>query len=235
MLKKAWTIATVNMKNIHAAYIVTAIGFVYIVFVHYVLAVIAVAKGMDILPNTILSAAWTLWLLIPLAAILVPTRNFNRTINLGAKRNSVFIGSLMFNVVVAGAVSLVSILISYVGDKAIDKVGSLGHVLVIQDVFGWGTHGPVVAFLQQFAFLFLAITFIHTLSAAHRKWYGLVADVVIIAIIVVFNTKTTLRADLTRFFHTILFGSAPWQIPTCLILGAVIYAVNKPLLTAKAI
>ncbi|MCL2470412.1 MAG: hypothetical protein FWF25_01535 [Propionibacteriaceae bacterium] len=234
MPKKAWTIATVNMKNIHAAYIATAVVFLALVSQYVVNAILA-AQGMDISTSYMVSVAWAFWLLIPLTAILVPARNFNRIINLGGKRNPFFWGSLMLNAVMAGAVSLVTILIGYVVDPAIVKSGALGGVFVIQDIFGWGAYGPVVAFLQQFAFLFLFGSFVHTLSAAHSKWYGLVADVVIIAIISVFTPIAPLRGALVWFFHTVLFASAPWQILTCLVLGVVIYAINKPLLAAKAI
>ena len=102
-------------------------------------------------------------------------------------------------------------------------------------VLGWMGNGPVVAFIQQFAFLLLLAAVIHTLTAAQDKWYGWAADILIIAVIAVFTPIAPLRASLAWFFNLIIFQSAYIQIPACLVLAAAVYSLNKPILARKAI
>ena len=73
-------------------------------------------------------------------------------------------------------------------------------------------------------------------AAAQDKWYGWVADILIIAIISVFTPIAPLRAALVRFFNLIIFHSNAFiQIAACLILALVVYSLNKLLLARKAI
>jgi hypothetical protein len=102
--------------------------------------------------------------------------------------------------------------------------------------FGWHNNGVIVAFLRQFAFLFLLATFVHTLTAIQDKLYGWVTDVLIVAIISVFTTIAPLRASLVWFLNLIIFHpNAFLQIAACLILATAIYSLNKLILARKAI
>jgi hypothetical protein len=111
-----------------------------------------------------------------------------------------------------------------------------GGILDIMHVFGWINNGIVVAFFQQFAFLLLFAAFVHTLTAMQDKWYGWVADVLIIVIISVFTPIAPLRASLAWFFNLIIFHSNAFlQIAACLILAFVIYSFNRFIFARKAI
>jgi hypothetical protein len=102
--------------------------------------------------------------------------------------------------------------------------------------FGWLNNGVVVAFFQQFAFLFLFAIFVHTLVAVQDKWYGWVADVLIVAIISVFMLIAPLRVSLVWFLNLIIFNSNTFlQIAVCLVLATAIYSLNKLIFVRKAI
>jgi hypothetical protein len=74
------------------------------------------------------------------------------------------------------------------------------------------------------------------MTAAQDKWYGWVADVLIVAIISVFTPIEPLRASLVWFFNLIIFHSNTFlQIAAYLILATAIYSLNKLILARKAI
>jgi hypothetical protein len=103
-------------------------------------------------------------------------------------------------------------------------------------VLGWGAHGFIVFFLQQFAFLFLSAVFAHTLTAMQGKWYGWALDIALSAVICVFPPIAPLREALADYFHLILINSnALLQIAACLAIGAALYLLNRPVLARKAI
>jgi len=65
---------------------------------------------------------------------------------------------------------------------------------------------------------------------AQTRWYGWVADVIIVAIISVFTPIAVLRSAEVWFFRLIIFGT-PWlQVVACLVLATGFYALSMPLL-----
>jgi len=182
-----------------------------------------------------------LWLLPLLAAIIIPTRNFRRILNLGGKRDNFLLGSLIVYVIIAAFISLGNVLINYTVDVLIERApfydtNMFGGVVNLVEVFRWVDNGAVIAFFRQFAFLFLLATFVHTLTAIQDKWYGWAVDVAIIAIISVFIPIAVLRSALVWFFNLIIFHqNAFLQIGACLAIGIAIYALNKPILARKVI
>jgi hypothetical protein len=222
------------MKNIKSAYIVTAIVLVGMLSNYVAWFFIYRNSGWDPSHNTNISIGWTLWLIPVLAAIIIPARNFRRTVNLGGKRDNFFWGSLTIYALLAGTISIAVIVLDSVESFLVGNF-NLGIVWTSAFVFGWGGYGIVAVFFQQFAFLFLFSAFVHTLSAIQDKWYGWVADVLVIAIISVFSPIAPLRAALVWFFNAILFESPILQIPFCMLLALAIYALNKPILARKAI
>jgi hypothetical protein len=191
--------------------------------------------------NMEISVGNYLWLLLVMAAIFIPAKNFRRIINLGGKRGNFFWGSLVTYAILACAVSLVNVVFNYGFDRLFEASPNFdrsyfGGVINLTEVFGWTRYGAVVAFLQQFAFLFLFAVFVHTLTASQDKWYGWAADVASVAIISVFTPIAPLRAALVWFFRAILFHpNALFQIIFCLVLAAAIYSLNRPIFSRKAI
>jgi len=237
MSRTSWSVARLHFKNIRVAYIVAGIC-VGLMLVQIIVGVILNAYGIQMNgpDSQSISLAFYLWLMLLIAAIIMPLGNFSRILNLGAKRADYFWGTIESYVVLSGAASLVGVLCNYLVDNPVNKWAQIGTFWTAPGVFGWAAHGPVVAFLQQWAFLLLFAVFIHTLVAAQDRWYGWVADVVIVAIISVFTPIAPLRHAEAWFFNAILFQpNALLQILSCLVLAAAIYALSKPVLNRRVI
>lgn len=230
MNKRAWAIAKLNLKNIKVPYVVMGVVLLALL----VQDVIMLITSGDFGEQISISIGNTLWLLIPLAAILIATKNLRRIVNLGGKRSHYFIGGLATYPILAAAVSLANVLIFYTYDRIITNTEHFKGIINLMDVFGWAAHGPIIAFFQQFAFLFLLAVFTHTLTMLQDSWVGWTADVLIVAIISVFTPIEPLRAVLYNFFRMILFHpSALLQIITCVALAAGLYALSYPVLSRK--
>jgi hypothetical protein len=232
MNKAARAIVKLNLKNIRVPYLVTGIvvaaNLAQLIIVDIILSV----SGEG---NETLSYGLFLWLLILLAPIFIPAYNFRRIFNLGGSRKSFFRGSLFTYVLLAAAVSLCNTVVYYVCDKLIvANVNDIAVIINLIEVFGWTGNGAVIAFFQQFAFLFWITAFVHTLTAAQDKWYGWAADLMIIIVLTVFIPIAPLRAGVAFFFYLIIFSAAPLQIAACLLIALAIYALNIPILARKA-
>jgi len=234
MCKSIFKIAKLNLKNLDAPYLVTGITA-------FLMVVQTIIDMLIINNNSEISIGCYLWLLPVMAAIFIPAKNFPRIINLGGKRENYFWGSLMTYAILACVVSLVNVLFHYAIDPLIETSGNfdasfLGGIANLIEVYGWNRYGPVVAFLQQFAFLFLFSVFVHTLTAAQGKWYGWAADALIIGIIAVFTPIKPLRDAEAWFFNLIIFHpNVLLQIAACMVLAMGIYMLNKPIFSRKAI
>lgn len=231
MNKSAWAIAKLNLKTIKVPYIITG-GLLLLLIAQDIVQMLLLSGGADSGGSV---TGNTLWLLIPLAAIVISARNFRRIVNLGGKRGNFFTGCFITYLILAAAVSLVNILLFYTYDQFLLNTRSF-EILNLLSAFGWTAHGPVIAFFQQFAFFFLFAVFTHTLTALQDSWIGWAADILIIAVIAVFTPIEPLRAVLYNFFEMILFHpSALLQIITCIALAAGIYALTYPVLSRKKI
>jgi hypothetical protein len=251
MCKKVWTIAKIDLKTIKSSYFTTALIFAIIFVQSIIYTIIAYARGAAGGQLSISGGSY-FWLLIAFAAVSIPTKNFRKIINLGGKRNDFFWGSLECYAILALAVTIVSTLFYYTYERFLLSSGYYaGFDALMQnaalmdphyssvhvpEIFGWTGNGHVVAFIQQFAFLFLAAVVIHTITAIQDKWYGWVTDAMIAAILGVFILIVSLRAHLLNFFGLIIFNSNPGiQISVCVALAVVIYSFNKPVFARKAI
>ena len=234
MCKKVWAIAKLNLKNIKSAYAVTAIAFGAMAINYIITISIMAGGGLDLSETYNVSKGWMLWLFPALAAVLIPAKNFKRTINLGGRRDSFFWGSLAIYAILSAIVSIAVILLDFV-EYNITEYFSWGGVFTASNVFGWGEHGIIAMYFQQFAFLFLFTTFAHTLTAIQDKWYGWAVDIAVVAVIAVFTPIAPLRATLVWFFRIILFNEPLIQIPACMILAMTVYTLNKAIFARKAI
>ena len=237
MKDKSFVIAKINFRNIKLAYVITGITMSCIIIqdvVMFLLDYFGVFSGNA--GNTTVGLGNYLFLLILLGAIFIPSLNFRKIMNLGGKRADFFMGCAITYAIVAAAVSLACVLLYLTYDRFTTLIYYDGGSLNLLSVFGWASNGLIVAFFQQFSFLFLLAMFTHTLVAIQDKWYGWVADIMIVAIISVFTPIAPLRAALAWFFNLIIFHRFAWlQIISCLLLAAAIYMLNKPVLARKAI
>jgi len=238
MDKKAWTIAKINLRVSNVLMFATfnvLLALVISNFANFAAMSGAAGHGTDISP------ANAFWLLPVMVGIAIPAYNFRRIMNLGGKRSSFLWGSLVTYVILAAAVSFLVTLSNFTIEPLLERheyysPSFLGGIANLAEVFGWAQRGFIIAFFQQFAFLLLFATFVHTLTAAQGKWYGWVASVGVIVVISVFTPIPVLRRALVWFFNMILFHpNALVQILFCLVLAAGVYALSKPVFARKAI
>ncbi|MDR0491409.1 MAG: hypothetical protein LBH28_09240 [Oscillospiraceae bacterium] len=251
MFKKVWVISKINLKNIRIPFFVTGLVFA-VTFVESIIYLIIAAAGGRAGDQLYVSSGNYFWMLVILAAIFIPTKNFRRIVNLGGKRGDFFRGNLACYAMLAGAASIFHSLFYYVYECFLVSTGYyVGFETYIQnpalldshyvsvsviEVFGWLGNGTVVVIIQQFALLFFVAVLVHTISAIQDKWYGWVTDTVIAAVLAVFIPIAPLRALLLSFFNLIISDVNPLaQIIACLLLSVAVYSLNKPIFARKVI
>lgn len=175
-----------------------------------------------------------LYLLPVLMAISIPAMNYSRLINLGGDRKDFFSSSILTYVIVITTVTIINIVFHFTIDRILlTKVAGLIDLL---DVFGFMVQGPIVAFFQMWAFLFLFCCVLHTLTLVQGRWYGWVVNISIIAIISIFTPIAPLRSALVWFFNMIIFHDiAIIQILSCLVLGLAVYYTSLIPIKSKQI
>lgn len=234
MTKDIWTLTKLDLRASKWIYWLTG-GIMAAIVVNTLVQTI-ITYGKENSDNELVSIVGYPLLALVLFAIIIPARHFRRIVNLGGTRSQYFRGAALTYVVLALAVSLANVILTYGLTNPLARTGWFQATINVVEVFGWLAHGPVVSFLQQFAFCLLLAAFLHTLTTMQDRWYGWVADILIIAIISVFTPIAPLRHALVWFFQLIIFNPYPWlQILACLVLGAVLFAASKPLITAKQI
>lgn len=229
-LNTAWALGKLQLRRLAPAYIAT--GAVVSANLAQSIVFLFLPASMD---NSNLTTGNLVFLLPLLAAILIPTRNLRKSMNLGAHRVDFFWGCIPVYAILAAGSALFSVLWHVIIDSLLLSSGKFDSLIDMADVFGFYKYGPVVAFLQLFAFLLLVEAFVHTLTMAQTAWYGWVADVVIISIISVFTPIAPLRAAETWFFHLVIFSNVFVQIGVSLGLAAVLYAISLSILNRKKV
>lgn len=235
MNKSALEVNRLNLRNMKVPYVIITVVF-FAMLVQDIIKVIIAYTGGTMMEQFLISIGNYLWLLIPISAIHITTKNFRKLINLGCKRNIFFMGSLATYLILAGVISLVNTLIFYTYDRILSGSGYFYGIFNCVEIFGWSANGPLLAFIQQFAFLFLVAAFIHTLVLMQDNWVGWVVDLLIVAILSIFIPIVSLRMVLVSFFNLIIFNSnALLQIISCLALAVLVYFLSLPVLSRKRI
>lgn len=234
MNNKSFAVAKINFQNLKLAFMITGISMGLLAaqdIVYMVLSFFDLHPGLQ---SSTVALGNYLYLIIILGAIFIPALNFRKMMNLGGKRSDFFKGCILNYLIMSAVVSLAAIILCFTYERFTVQYYA-GHLNILY-VFGWIDNGVLIAFFQQFAFLFLLASFTHTLTAIQDKWYGWVTDAVLVAIISVFTPIAPLRKALIWFFDHIIFQSNAFlQIISCLILAVVIYSVNLPVLARKNI
>ena len=233
MKNKAIAVAKINLRHVNNLYLIVGIVLACLAS-SYITNIVFIDPGYygD---NSIISANCALIGLPVMAAILIPALNMRRIINLGAKRQDFLKGTALVYVLFSAIAALLMIVISYTVDRAMLGTMYFAEVMDMLRAFGFIYRGPVVAFLQMFAFMLLFAAFAHTLTVAQGSWRGWMFNAAIIAVICVFTPIEPLRNLLIGLFYLIIFNSnAALQIISCLVLAAVVYMLSKPTLAKKA-
>lgn len=228
-MKTALNMAKIGLKQTKISYYI--VGVVLLLSIAGDIITTAIlGPGSD---NTIAVGDY-LYLLPLLLAILIPARHFTKLMNLGGQRVDFFKSCIMAYLSVIAIVTLVSTVLYPTLYPLLLNSGM--DIIILMDVFGFWAHGPVLAFIQMFAFLTLSCCVLHTLTLIQGRWYGWVVDVLIIAIISIFTPYASLRVALAWFFNLIIFhNDAIVQILLCLILGAAVYSASLIPIKSKQI
>lgn len=235
MNKSIKTIVKLNLKNIKAAYIATIAG-IAVLASNYISYFVMASQGEDLSGNENVGIAWALWALPVAAAIIIPARHFRRILSLGGKRDNFFLGSLVTYIILAGIASLIGTALDYLENYITVNTMLVDVIWTPLAVFGWTAHGPIIAFLQQFAFLFLTAAFGHTFVAAQGKWYGWVSFISTLVVLCVFLPIEPLRNIVIGYVFLVMFNpNAFFQIMACVFIGLGFYWLNKPIFARKAI
>ena len=235
MNKSILTIVKLNLNRITGAYIATIAGFAML-GASYITNYIAALSGEDMTGNIGISIGWAVWALPVAAAIAIGARHFRRIHSLGGRRDNFFKAGLVTYLILAAASSLFGTVVYYIEDYFVKMTSLYAGVMYVPDAFGWAAHGPVVLFLQQFAFLFLTAAFTHTFVAAQGKWYGWAAFIAALVVLCVFLPIEPLRNIVIGYAFLILYNpNALLQIVACLAIGLGFYLLNKPILARKTI
>lgn len=225
-MKAAVAVAKINLQNSRLALNITG-AVLLLGSLNYIInpLIVGLANASK-LENATISFGHYAWIFLLLFAIFTPALHFQRFMNLNVKRTAYIQGCALSYVPVALALSAFNLLIYLTVDKLAGSV--LGMTIWnLIDLFGWSSHGLLVAFVQQSAFLLLVAVTLHTLTTVQSFWYGKVADVIIVAIISVFTPIAPLRAALVWFLQLLIFHpNALVQISACLLASAVIYALS---------
>lgn len=211
---KACSVMKINFRFLLPAYIVTALFFAVGIY-----NIISCLSGFT--DNYYVDMANYLYTLAVIAPIIIVARNYTKVMHLNGDKISFYWGTLLNYGVIASTVSLLCILF-FVVTKSL--FGSQLIVLNLADVFGWWKHGAIIAFIQQICFLLLIQVFLHLLTSIQNRWYGWIADGLLVAILCVFIPIPELRRFLISFFDMIIFNSnAMIQIASCLVLSSMLY------------
>ncbi|MDR2957261.1 MAG: hypothetical protein LBU61_03635 [Coriobacteriales bacterium] len=251
MYKKIWAIVKINFQNLKIPYFVTGLVCLGLFIESIVYTIIAAVSGHA--GNQMQTSAGNyFWLLMILAAIFIPTRNFRRIANLGGKRIHFFWGSLASYVLLALAATCANTLFFYTYEQFLFSTGYFAgydafvqnpalmdtRIIVVNliELFGWSKNGVLFVVVQQFVFLLLLAVVVHTITSMQDKWYGWAVDLYIATILSTFIPIASLRVWLLGFFNLIIFiGNPLIQISFCLLLALVIYVISWPVIIRKAI
>ncbi|MDD2648896.1 MAG: hypothetical protein PHI27_07980 [Eubacteriales bacterium] len=218
---------------------VAKINFRYTTWIAYLVAGICAAamivdtiidKSMGMTGDNAISYYSMLYLICIMAPIFIASINYSRHINIGVKKKAYFYGCAINYVVFAAIISLCGVIETFLIDPYLTSDGYQIYGLV--KVFGWDSN-VFTAFFSQFAFLLLVESVLHTFTFIQDKWYGWLADVIVVVIISVFTPIPALRQVETAFFNLIIFSAPVAQIFTCLLLAAAVYSTNLVYLKNK--
>jgi hypothetical protein len=230
-MKTTIGMAKINWRNSKIAYLIAGLGCVLAGCTQYI-----IDWCINYPDNISLGAGNYLYLLPLFMGILVPALNFSKLMHLGGKRMDFFKSGLITYVPAAAFAALVSLITNLTIDKWFVASGHTGGTLDLLDVFEFMQRGAVVAFIQMTVFLTLVAVVAHTLTLIQGRWYGWIADTLIVAIISVFTPIAPLRAALVWFFKMIIFNDyAVVQILSAVVVGAVVYAASIIPIKRKAI
>lgn len=172
------------------------------------------------------------WIYLAMLPFFVVFGNFKKLLNLNANKKSYYLGAILTYAISALIISSVNTLIHL----TIDNLNTTQTVINLMELCGWWNNGIMVAFIQQFIFLFMSAIFLHVLLSMQPYWYGWLVDGIIIAILCIFIPIAPLRKLLVSFFQLIMFNSTAWlHIIVCILACLIFYLIGLAVIKRKSI
>jgi hypothetical protein len=219
-------IAKINLKESKTAFLITGI-LVVVQFINMLLAGL-IAPG----ESQSLAIGDYFYLFPVLIAILIPATHFSKIMHLGGKRKDFFKSCIIAYIPATAAAAFITTVLQFTIYLPLANRGI--NMFSVAEVFGFASRGPIICFLQTFAFFIMFCSVLHTLTLVQGHFYGWAVDVIIIAIISVFTPIPPLRAALVWFFNLIIFdNNVVLQILACLIIAAAVYSLSIIPIRAK--
>ena len=152
--------------------------------------------------------------------------------HLGASKRDYYIACISSYVIIALCISLINSLMHL----WLDPLYPAQTVINLMDVCHWTENGIFIAGLQQMFFLLLAMLFLHVLLSMQTRWYGWLADAILVTILCVFIPIAPLRGILTGFFQLVMLNhNAILHIGICLLLSATLSLAGLIVLKRKTL
>lgn len=232
MTSQAWTVAKLNLTNLGPAYVTTACVFLLMGFPN-VVQLVQAGPNEYFERSYLVSNGLVLYVLVVLAAVLVPAVHFNKIMHLGGRKRDYLEGTAMTYAVVAAAVSLANLVCNMTLDQSWRQTF---QVINLVDLFGWADNGAGIAFLQQLVFLLVLAALAHTLATVQGSRAGWVVDLVLAGAVGLLVAIGPLRAGLVFLVGALTVHPSVWvQVASCVLVAAGAYAVNVAIVNRRTI
>ncbi len=217
-MKPIFTVVKRNFLSSLVAFIITL--FIIIVATTSKDANISISRG---------NYSWLYLIMLPFFVVFA---NFKKFINLNISKSVYYKGSIATYFLSSLIVSLFNTIIHI----AVDPLNKTQNVINLMELCGWWSNGVIIAFIQQFLFLFLCTVFFHILLSMQNHWYGWIIDIILVLIICIFIPIEPLRNILVSFFKLIMFNSTAWlHILVCIVFSILLYFIGILILKSKSI
>ncbi len=187
--------------------------------------------------NVILSLGCALWAWPVLAAVLVSTRSYSRTLNLGARPADFYLGSLLTVGVFSLGVGVGTTVLHYTLDAA--TLRYVEAIDGISEAMGHFDHVPALAWLATATAVLVMALIAQTVALVQARWATspgtLVAiDAGLVAALVVMLAVPTLRQGLHSVLWWTMSGARPFvQVPVGLAAAAALAMLGWVLLRRR--
>ncbi len=230
MSSKAWTVTRLCLANLGAAWATILLIFA-VVTIPSVIQILQAGPDEYFEDSYLLSSGNALYPLLLVVPALVATRHVTKVMHLNAAKEVFLAGAVLLHGILAAGVSAANQAFHYSLDQAWSQTF---QVVNLAESFGWTSNGPLVSFVQQFAFLLLLAVGVHCLASMQRSWVGWSVDLLLIALLgasLVAEPVVSARARLADLL--VLHSSAGVQVISCLFAVAVLYGVSLAVLRRR--
>lgn len=211
------------LGNLTAAWAIMLVIFA-VVTIPSVIQVLQAGPDEYFERSYLLSSGNAWYPLLIVAPVLVATRHITKVMHLNAAKEDFLAGAVLLYALLAASVSAANHAFHYSLDQSWSQTF---QVVNLAETFGWTSNGPLISFLQQFAFLLLLALGVHCLASMQRSWVGWSVGPLLIALCsasLVLEPLVSARTWVAGFL--VFHPSAAVQVSSCLIAVAVLYGIS---------